>query len=89
MAPAGSYEILEKAIDAGADAIYLGLGAFNARINADNFTLLQLQDGCHYAHRRSSKVYLTLNTLVNDYEIDDAITTDLALIVLSFLVFTI
>ncbi len=75
MAPAGSYEILEKAIDAGADAIYLGLGAFNARINADNFTLLQLQDGCHYAHRRSSKVYLTLNTLVNDYEIDDAITT--------------
>ena len=43
MAPAGSYEILEKAIDAGADAIYLGLGAFNARINADNFTLLQLK----------------------------------------------
>ena len=75
MAPAGSLEILKAAVDAGADAVYLGVGAYNARMNADNFTFDDLNEGVRYAHYRSSKVYLTLNTLVNDYEFDDAMST--------------
>ena len=74
MAPAGSLKILKSAVDSGADAVYLGVGAYNARMNADNFTMDELEEGTKYAHRRSSKVYLTLNTLVNDYEFDDAVT---------------
>lgn len=75
MAPAGSLQILKAACDSGADAVYLGLGAYNARMNADNFTEEDLIEGCRYAHHRSSKVYLTLNTLVNDYEMSDALIT--------------
>ncbi len=75
MAPAGSLKILKSAVDSGADAVYLGVGAYNARMNADNFTMDELEEGTKYAHRRSSKVYLTLNTLVNDYEFDDAVTS--------------
>lgn len=75
MAPAGSLEILKAAVDCGADAVYLGINAFNARINASNFSYEDLRIGCNYAHLRNSKVYLTLNTLVNDYEINDALET--------------
>ncbi len=75
MAPAGSLEILKAAVDSGADAVYLGVGAYNARMNAENFTFDDLAEGVKYAHYRSSKVYLTLNTLVNDYEFDDAVSS--------------
>lgn len=75
MAPAGSLETLKVAVDCGADAVYLGIGAYNARMNAENFTTETLIEGCKYAHQRSSKVYLTLNTLVNDFEFDDAVST--------------
>lgn len=75
MAPAGSLEILKSAVDSGADAVYLGVGAYNARMNAENFTFDDLAEGVKYAHYRSSKVYLTLNTLVNDYEFDDAVSS--------------
>ena len=75
MAPAGSLEILKAAVDSGADAVYLGVGAYNARMNAENFTFDDLSEGVKYAHYRSSKVYLTLNTLVNDYEFDDAVSS--------------
>ncbi len=75
MAPAGSLETLKVAVDCGADAVYLGIGAYNARMNAENFTIDTLIEGCKYAHLRSSKVYLTLNTIVNDFEFDDAVST--------------
>ena len=75
MAPAGSLETLKVAVDCGADAVYLGIGAYNARMNAENFTIETLIEGCKYAHLRSSKVYLTLNTIVNDFEFDDAVST--------------
>lgn len=75
MAPAGSLETLKVAVDCGADAVYLGIGAYNARMNAENFTIETLMEGCSYAHLRSTKVYLTLNTLVNDFEFDDAVST--------------
>ena len=73
LAPAGNLKILKAAVDHGADAVYLGIGAYNARINAENFTSDDLAQGINYAHLRSSKVYLTLNTLINDYEMDEAL----------------
>lgn len=73
LAPAGSLPILKSAIDHGADAVYLGADLFNARINADNFTMDQIEEGCRYAHRRSSRVYLTLNTLIKENELDAAV----------------
>lgn len=75
LAPAGSIDILKAAVDAGADAVYTGVGSFNARMNAVNLSEDELYEGCRYAHRRNSRVYLTLNTLVNDYELDEALNT--------------
>ena len=72
LAPAGSLPILKAAVDNGADAVYCGVNLYNARINADNLTLDDLREGCVYAHRRSTRVYLTLNTLINDDEINEA-----------------
>ena len=76
LAPAGSLPILKAAVDSGADAVYCGVNLYNARINADNLTMDDLMEGCVYAHRRSTKVYLTLNTLINDEELPEA--TELA-----------
>ncbi len=64
LAPAGNSECLHAALQAGADAVYLGAGHFNARRGADNFTLESLAAACDYAHLRGAKVYLTLNTIV-------------------------
>ncbi len=72
LAPAGSLNILKVAVDNGADAVYCGVNLYNARINADNLTLEDLREGCAYAHRRSTRVYLTLNTIINDDELSEA-----------------
>ena len=61
LAPAGSLECLHAAVRAGADAVYLGLDEFNARRNADNFTLDNLKEACDYAHLRGTLVYVTMN----------------------------
>ena len=71
LAPAGNLEILKAAVDMGADAVYCGLRRFNARANADNLDLNELEEAIDYAHLRSSKVYLTVNTLMNDMEFDE------------------
>lgn len=71
LAPAGNLEILKAAVDMGADAVYCGLGCFNARVNADNFDIYELEEAADYAHLRSSKVYLTVNTLMNNMEFDE------------------
>ena len=73
LAPAGNKEIFKKAVDAGADAIYCGIDVYNARMNAANLTMEDLAECCAYAHERSSYVHLTLNTLVDDGEIDQAV----------------
>lgn len=73
LAPAGNKEIFIKAIDAGADAVYCGIDVYNARMNASNLTMEDLAECCAYAHERSSFVHLTLNTLVNDTELDQAV----------------
>ena len=73
LAPAGSPEALEAAFAAGADAVYLGGSRFNARLNAHNFDPAELREAVTHAHRLGGRVYLTLNTLVWDRELADAL----------------
>lgn len=62
LAPAGSWEAMVAAVGAGADAVYMGAPAFNARQSAENF--IDLSGAVDYCHLRGVKVYVTLNTLV-------------------------
>lgn len=68
LAPAGSMEALRAAVQNGADAVYLGVGAFNARQGAKNFTLETLREAVQYAHIRGTAIHLTVNTLATDRE---------------------
>ena len=72
LSPAGSREALIAAVQSGADAVYLGFGAFNARRNARNFTDEEFLAAVSYCHLRGVKVYLTLNTLLTDRELAGA-----------------
>ena len=72
LSPAGSRAALEAAVQAGADAVYMGFGAFNARRNAKNFTDEEFADAVAYCHLRGVRVFLTLNTLLNDRELPQA-----------------
>ena len=69
LAPVGGAEQLKAAVRCGADAVYLGTSDFNARRNADNFGVLELNDAVRYCHLRGVNVYVTLNTLVFDREL--------------------
>ena len=69
LAPAGSPEAVRAAVCAGADAIYLGYGRFNARRNAKNFTDEEFADAVDYCLLRGVRVFLTLNTLLTDREL--------------------
>lgn len=71
LAPAGSREALEAAVACGADAVYLGIGVLNARRNAQNFTEENLAETVRFCHVRGVKVYLALNVLVLEQEIDE------------------
>lgn len=71
LAPAGNINSFKAAINAGADAIYMGFGKYNARVMAQNFTLDEYIKCLDYAHIRGVKVYLTLNTLVEDSDIKE------------------
>lgn len=71
LAPAGSYEALTGALNAGADAIYLGGEKFSARAYADNFSEEEILRGIRMAHIFGSKVYLTLNVLLKEKEIGE------------------
>ena len=72
LSPAGSPEAVVAAVQSGADAIYLGLGGFNARRGAKNFTDEEFEKTVAYCRERGCKVYVTLNTLVSDRELDEA-----------------
>ena len=72
LSPAGNFECLKAAINNGADAVYLGGSNFSARAFADNFDNNQIVEAINYAHLRKVKVYVTLNTLLNEFEIDNA-----------------
>ena len=72
MAPVGSYESLAAAIQAGADAVYFGVGKLNMRsASAANFSLEDLGRIVEKAHRAGVKAYLTVNTVVYEEEIGD------------------
>ncbi|MDE5994741.1 MAG: U32 family peptidase [Oscillospiraceae bacterium] len=75
LAPAGNSESLKAAVLSGADAVYFGVGKFNARRNADNFSKEELNSTIKYCHSRGVKVHITLNTLIKDTEIAEAAET--------------
>ena len=73
LSPAGSPEAVIAAVQNGADAVYLGFGDYNARRGAKNFTGEEFEKAVRYCRVRGCKVYATLNTLVNDREIEGAV----------------
>lgn len=75
LSPAGSPAVLEAAIEGGADAVYFGGSAFNARMFAENFDGDILRGAIKTAHAYGVRCYITLNTLVTDREIGDALRT--------------
>jgi putative protease len=72
-APAGGWDQLVAAVNAGADSVYLGYKKFGARAYAENFDINQIKKAVGFAHSHGVKVYLTLNTLVKDREIPEVI----------------
>ena len=73
LSPAGSPEAVIAAVQNGADAVYLGLEGFNARRGAKNFTPDDFEKAVRYCRIRGCKVYVTLNTLVGDRELKNAL----------------
>lgn len=69
--PAGNMECLRAAVNNGADAVYLGLGKFNARRRAENFDENNIFGAVEYCHKRGVKVYVAFNTLVKNDELED------------------
>ena len=72
LAPCGNIKTLKAAVQAGADAVYLGAGKFSARANAANFSGSELTVAIEYANSHSVKVYLAINTLMTDRELVEA-----------------
>jgi putative protease len=68
LSPAGGFETMVGAFNAGADAVYLGGSKFGARAYADNFDRDQVLDAISYAHLHDKKIYMTVNTLVKENE---------------------
>ena len=75
LAPAGTLEVFEVAVAAGADAIYIGAPFFNARELARHFTMAEVAAMIDYGHRNGVKVYLAMNSLVKEDEISQAVET--------------
>lgn len=70
LSPAGNFSALKGAINAGADAVYLGGGQYGARAYADNFSREEILEGLRLAHVFGKKIYLTVNTLVKEKELE-------------------
>ena len=72
LAPAGTWEVLESAIAAGADAVYLGGKRFNMRMHRTdtNFDDEMLKKAIEYAHAHNVRLYITVNNLISDREIE-------------------
>ena len=70
LAPGGSFESVIAAYNAGADAVYTGGLMFGARAGANNLTTEELIEALEYAHVHDRKLYLTVNTLLKDKEIE-------------------
>ena len=72
LAPAGNMESLKAAFAAGADAVYFSLPLFGARAFAQNFTLEQAKEVIEQAHQVSKKIYITMNTLIEEDQMEQA-----------------
>lgn len=72
LSPVGNFSMLEAAVRSGADAVYLGLKDFSARRNAENFSKEELASAIEYCHIRGVRVYLTLNILIKEDELQNA-----------------
>lgn len=75
LSPSGEQESFYAAISSGANAIYLGLDKFSARAYAKNFSLDNLKEYVDYAHLRNVKIYVTMNTILFDEELEEAYKT--------------
>ncbi len=75
LAPAGSWDSLVAAVNAGADAVYLGMGRLNARASAQNFDRDSVRAAIDHCHAVGVRVYATLNTLLLDKELSEALDT--------------
>ena len=73
LSPAGNFESFLAAVNNGADAVYLGGKSFGARAYADNFGLEDIAKAVKYAHLRQVKLYVTVNTLISDEEMESAV----------------
>ena len=71
LAPAGSFEALLAAVEGGADAVYIGGKSYGARAFAKNFDLAEMERAVRYAHLHGVKIYVTVNVLLFDRELDD------------------
>lgn len=74
LAPAGSYDVLITAVNAGADAVYIAGQRYGARAFAKNFTIEEIKKAVKYAHLNGATIHVTVNTLVNDFELGDVIS---------------
>lgn len=70
LAPAGDLERLKVNLLYGADAVYIGGERYGLRANATNFSIEKIKEGCDFAHRFSKKVYLTLNIVFHNEDMD-------------------
>lgn len=70
LAPAGDLERLKIALKYGADAVYLGYKELSMRANATNFSYEELKEGVDYAHKLNKKVYVTVNIIMHNEDLD-------------------
>ena len=73
LAPVGSFEALKAAVQNGANAVYLGGKSFGARASADNFDREELKEAVKYCHIRGVRLFITVNTLIKQNEVEDFI----------------
>ena len=70
--PASSLEVLKTAVLYGADAVYIGGEAFSLRAKAKNFTQEEMAEGIRFAHEHGVKVYVTVNILAHNADLEEA-----------------
>ena len=70
LAPAGNIEALDAAIGEGADAVYMGLKSFNARLRSSNFAWNQFEAAVNSVHKKGKKIYVTVNTVAEEWEME-------------------
>lgn len=73
LAPAGGFEALKAAVNAGADAVYFGGSLFNARHSAENFNRVEMEKAVDFLHARGRRAYITFNILIAPEEVTDAL----------------